>query len=1276
MCLRLRRLTPTSRALATLFLLSAASLLSAATTLSTNLSEKPTDTEIIAGPIWVAASFRTDHSSYLLDNVTLGLLESVSGSARLSLFAADGPQPGSLLGTLFSPASYSAVLTDTSFVGNALALVPDSTYWLVLSAPTGSFSWAWTESNVGSRSGFQTNQAVIEDSGSHWGSFTSEPLLMRVDVNPTHELDWLAPFLAAAAVWALFARMRTCHRRSGSVPSSLLRAAYNRRHLVSALGVRPILAILPAQSTTTLLLLGCLSIGMFATENSRGHHELHSFQPTLNSPRSSLSGQPNDELKIISPQFGQTLTGSPVTISFVLGSTMDRESLHIRLNGHDVTAKFPGSACQGQACVVKGRFTPWDGLRRGDNQLQISASSFDKHVALRHLHFDYVYSSLSDSSAGPWLPLAVGLSLNPGGALPWVTLTTGTPENLQDNIDTTQYSTPYPDMTFPLSTDTPCNQQLYQVLVLDRRNPASTASPYAYSCYNDSSSLKSYLTSLPAGNEIVIVGTTWGSNVDGGLDTSSIGGTDYSNTPAANYPQGYAIIGVPGAKAGSAYESYYLASEVGKPYQQNPFATGLLAADQAGNYNFHAGNNVQFEVYPNNPNESGYSSVYVNQGTYVWGFYPPAANVNGFWLLVLDRVTLEPVDSSTDASSNCNPAQGYGANYNLCGTLYPTGSTDGPTSYNAILDLAGALANVTTRQLAILTTTGQPFQSLASLIFLPPTYALPQAIDALGGSRYTLLSLGFPTATYTLVAPGTLQPRSPFSSDVVLSSSAFIQQKQTGIVRGVLARDSNGLYKPLVFSQEDGQFNGENATILSANFDLYQIASQSPADWPLTDTSAHIAAYHYASSVYLNSHYQETGSHSQDLRYFYQGNAGYAQYNTDFLDKDSNGQWNNQACLENNTVPANAAFSLQELCDTRQQLYNELTAVYGTYHYLDEQLGGLVRGDDQNPGIATAAITAASTTLSDQTFPTSASVSSSASNWVGLVSSLTGLASSVLGPEADIASAGLGAVSGLLATGSALAPFASNDEQTPTNYESTYDTTLAQLVQEATTYQQNLAKSYATALELIYSDWSKISAVGSRTSDSDSGWSFHNEFTATDIANVIAQGASRSLYLQILPQFFWLDAYVGAPVSDVAKLGTLYIDYPYEGVKQQVCNASYPLSLPSNGYASYYSYISYSRSTPTVNDIYVIGGAISNQGKTSVSESLPSAALLNTLFGVPNPDDSSTSGYLNIPTDLVYSSDGANGGFLTYRGGPNQGNGSCYKPGCQGDTSSTNCVGP
>jgi hypothetical protein len=797
------------------------------------------------------------------------------------------------------------------------------------------------------------------------------------------------------------------------------------------------------------------------------------------------------------------------------------------------------------------------------------------------------------------------------------------------------------------------------VVVLNRLNPLQED---GYICPADSTALRNDLNGLTAGAEIVLVGTTLNNNADAGLDTRGIGGSNYGVAPGStNPPQGYAAIGISGATPGSAYESYYLAGDLGQAYWRPPFANGLLVEDQFLNYNFHPGDDVQFEVYPNNPN-TGNSNVYISENGDVHGWGPPLGSANGFWLLILDGVTLLPIDASTASGSPCQPS-GFAQN---CGQFFPTGSTDPTTATNAIFKLGEVLSGITPRQLAVLTTYGQPFQNGSAV-----NSFLAGQIFELGGSPYTLQSLTTGNSTYTLIAPGILNPNAwhnPFSTGVVNSSSAFGQQGQTGFVRGVMTRSNKGLYFPAVVSQEDGLMNGSGAQSLSISYDFYTISTQAPMDWPLTDTLGHMAAYHWASHTFLKAHYGETGTFSEDLRYWYPSpsrNSNMAGYNTDFL------------CP--NTVPnspcafpgGNLGFTAQDLADVDAELYTELTALHDTDLFLGSNgIGGLIHGPS---GLAEQMISATYEVLNNQAVPVTSStaVSASSFDWMNLMAGATSILAAALGPlglpEAGVA---MGVTSGILWTGSAEAPWWSgNASPTPPTYENAFDTTLGQLSESEGTYYQNLANSYDTTLNNIYSDWGKLSATGSKTADSNSGWSFNNELDPDKFAGILTAGAQRSMYAQLVPQFYALDTYKVEPVLTLDRLGMFYsvVDVTSATFNNR-CRASYSSSVVSDGNL-YQTYPSLEAAGAT--DMFVLGGTINNQGTTDVSESFPTDSLLNIFFGAG-------AGELNIPQGLIFGT-----AAISTRQGPNMGTYDgvfqCYKPGCSDTSSAPNdssCIGP
>ncbi|MGA9738714.1 MAG: hypothetical protein WBQ35_22255, partial [Candidatus Sulfotelmatobacter sp.] len=339
------------------------------------------------------------------------------------------------------------------------------------------------------------------------------------------------------------------------------------------------------------VLLGAASIGASAADNS-----ISDRSASLSSANRTTKGHDeSDVFRIVKPHLGEGVSDT-TTVKAVLrvGDGILPESLRVKLNGKNVTSHFQRGECEKNACKWTADLTKANRLLTGQNQLIALARNSRRNIELARVTFSY--SPGVTSGASYYTPDAVGISLTAGGAQPWVSVTTGTPANLQDNLNVDGVQFPYRDATFPAATDTPCTSR-YQVVVLNRQTPTQED---GYMCPADAATLKNDLAGLTKGTEIVLVGTTEYHSADAGLDTTAIGGTNYSSYPASWQPQGYAAIGVPGAASGSAYESYFLASDVGKSYQQNPFAQGLLSLDSNSNYNFHAGNNLQFEAYPNN----------------------------------------------------------------------------------------------------------------------------------------------------------------------------------------------------------------------------------------------------------------------------------------------------------------------------------------------------------------------------------------------------------------------------------------------------------------------------------------------------------------------------------------------------------------------------------------------------------------------------------------------------------------------------------------------------
>ncbi len=183
-----------------------------ADTISNNLSNTTAGTEAASGSTWLTASFGTGSSSANLSSITLLLSNPATGVAEVDLFSNDLLQPGSLLGTLTSPESYSASLSNTTFSSNGLTLDANSTYWIVLKAVSGEFDWAWTADNSGTGIGFQGVWGSSTDAGSTWFTYAVYPTQFSATTDaaatPEPGTGWLAIGGLLAGAMALYRRQR------------------------------------------------------------------------------------------------------------------------------------------------------------------------------------------------------------------------------------------------------------------------------------------------------------------------------------------------------------------------------------------------------------------------------------------------------------------------------------------------------------------------------------------------------------------------------------------------------------------------------------------------------------------------------------------------------------------------------------------------------------------------------------------------------------------------------------------------------------------------------------------------------------------------------------------------------------------------------------------------------------------------------------------------------------------------------------------------------------
>lgn len=187
--------------------------ISAASFLSDNLSVSPVYSQNAPGVTstdWYASSFTTDDHSYTLQSVALLMaMTSGPGAAQAAIFTDVSDQPGSQVDALISPGSYSNTLASTSFTANGITLAANTTYWVVLSASSGNFDWAWTDSNTGAGVGFTHTWSGSDDAGNSWLTFHDSPQIMQVEANPIPAPATLWLFGIALAGMRLAERRRT-----------------------------------------------------------------------------------------------------------------------------------------------------------------------------------------------------------------------------------------------------------------------------------------------------------------------------------------------------------------------------------------------------------------------------------------------------------------------------------------------------------------------------------------------------------------------------------------------------------------------------------------------------------------------------------------------------------------------------------------------------------------------------------------------------------------------------------------------------------------------------------------------------------------------------------------------------------------------------------------------------------------------------------------------------------------------------------------------------------
>jgi hypothetical protein len=361
----------------------------------------------------------------------------------------------------------------------------------------------------------------------------------------------------------------------------------------------------------------------------------------------------------------------------------DRSKIRLWLNGHEVSSHLREKDCDRGFCTLDAKVTETDGLKVGSNSLAAEITGMPKTPGtVQYTSFLYdEQRNVGDSNTITYYePASVGISTVGSGGNPLIQITTGNPADVNDpvaNFPTspgdsgTKISIPYPDSQFGVN----CSATL-QAIALDRAQPSVMQ---AAVCGNSLTDIQNnFQTSLGHtldASSLVIMGTVGGNYLPANFDSTWLGGTKYAGVTVQ--PEKYMIIGVPGAPAGSAHESYDVAAGPDTPLQYAPFLNGTLVKSSfSGYYNYIPSDDRFFSVVSN----STQPTVTVGGQTYT---APPVNSQGAFWLLVLDRELLQPINYSTANWTTC----AYDAGSQACGGIFNVSSDGGAALANTLASI-------------------------------------------------------------------------------------------------------------------------------------------------------------------------------------------------------------------------------------------------------------------------------------------------------------------------------------------------------------------------------------------------------------------------------------------------------------------------------------------------------------------------------------------------------------------------------------------------------------
>lgn len=865
-------------------------------------------------------------------------------------------------------------------------------------------------------------------------------------------------------------------------------------------------------------------------------------------------------LVVTSPKRGASLGGVTVRVSAQISPRATESTFRATLNGTDITARFVRS-CAGNPikCTESAALSKVDGLVEGRNVVRMRVREWGGEYS--NVRAAFTWNLLGDPTAAPAVSSAQPdfnfTTLTPGGyqggAQPWF------------QISSNSFSGGSP-RTFP-SNPIACSGSVYLLVEVDRR----TLKEVRTTCLA-SARVNTTLAAIPS-TSFAVLGSLAGINADwSNLYAQAIGGSDYRKIGDDEAPWTYMMLGMGKSGWGLGVESYNTGYEL-DPAQQAQ-VNGILTMNAHGLYDFHPTNNAITHVDAVN------RTIQIDGVTYT----PPAAAAGlkaGFWVLPISRRTLTPVKEPEWDNSQCPQS---------CGAVYDADNFEKLTSMTVYV------SRISWRDLIYVVAWGkQPGLNEIQLVTDQQPYTM---LNQMGIPVYSLTSMTDPSSVLAgLVTPdGAVGAKLP--NREVLVSATPSTTGQLGQISAVLVRDMYDLYRPTNGVQNN--LAGDNETG-QAYIDLSFLKTlwQPASAWPVMDTPGRVNAYQYLSYTIFHNLWtsdQQPVTTTNDIRSIYGESSVNAELSTVDPTDATKYPYPSGGTFTNPDNGAVYTFSQQDLADVSKQLQAEFGALSRVVGLLGNQYTN-VRSQILTEVIPAtySELSTALTNGGNGTVPLSFRTDNIV-NWAASMASVTPVL--VTRPEQDTL---YGLVSGYIY---AMGTYGLLDPRNDGIPDYTASGNASTLPGNLPTYMQHAEDSYDAVFSTLVQDWTKLNAISKLGNPDDA---FYQSVQVDKISALMQLGARRYFTSALLSGTYQLDGYYGMEQtlpSQVGAYGPIDVFHPV-----RKCEALYDDSLNVWGV-----FPALSSATTSGNDIFFIGGEITNNYDTPMKEKMPPALYGQILF--------------------------------------------------------------